>query len=71
MDFKTGRGKTPIPPSYRKNWQRQDSDECPDCPPVGGSAGTVILTVSDSTPNFGDTVTLTITPTEITPQRGS
>jgi hypothetical protein len=33
MDFRTGRGKTPIPPAYRKNWQRQDSDECPECPP--------------------------------------
>jgi hypothetical protein len=33
MDFKTGRGKTPIPPAYRKNWQRQDDDGCPDCPP--------------------------------------
>ena len=27
MDFKTGRGKTPIPPIYRKNWQRRE-DVC-------------------------------------------
>lgn len=33
MDFKTGRGKLPIPPAYRKNWQRQDDDGCPECPP--------------------------------------
>jgi len=31
------------------------------------AAGTVVLTVSDASPNFGDTVTLTVTPTGITP----
>lgn len=33
----------------------------------GGSVGSVSLSVSDLTPSFGDTITLTATPTNITP----
>lgn len=58
MDFKTGRGKTPIPPIYRKNWQRRE-DVCVtltgnETPSVQSSAInlSVIVTTADTTSTF-------------------
>jgi len=58
MDFKTGRGKTPIPPIYRKNWQRRE-DVCVtltgnETPSVQSSAInlSIIVNTGDTTSNF-------------------
>jgi hypothetical protein len=77
MDFKTGRGKTPIPPIYRKNWQRRE-DVC--ATPTGNEAlsadgGTLTIEVfSDAgltTPiisaDFGAIVYIKANPTGIVP----
>ena len=61
MDFKTGRGKTPIPPIYRKNWQRRE-DVCVtltgnETPSIQSSAINLYIIVST-----GDTIsTFTVT----------
>jgi hypothetical protein len=58
MDFKTGRGKLPIPPIYRRNWQRRE-DVCVtltgnEKPSVQSSDInlSILVTTGDTTSNF-------------------